>query len=79
MTDTKKSAVVCLFAGPYLKGEGSSSNLQFANKDSPHINEILPSLNSRSEICHLTLVDETDFVKMVVKLLASLVDGDNGS
>jgi len=24
-------------------------------------------------------VDETDFVKMVVKLLASLVDGDNGS
>jgi len=46
---------------------------------SPHINEILPSLNSGSEICHLTLVDETDFVKMVVKLLASLVDGDNGS
>jgi len=24
-------------------------------------------------------VDETDFVKMLVKLLASLVDGDNGS
>jgi len=61
------------------RARGSSSNLQFANMYSPHINEILPSLSSRSEICHLALMDEADFVKMVVKLLASLVDGDNGS
>jgi len=69
---------VCRFISE-RKAKESSSTLQFVNIYSPHINEILPSLLSRSEICHLTLVDETDFVKMLVKLLASLVDGDNGS